>query len=354
MQPPQLKRGLFGFTGPSVRLLLADRDRMFIRAAEQARTAEATAFELQAQMDSVMAKASEKEQRVVAAEAEAADLRTDRDATREELNRVAAQVGELRAELQDASLDAQEARAEVQGANAALGLAEERMRVAEERAAHREGDLAVLRHELGSARRDFLAQIQRARTAERRIEQLTAERDAMLEEYESELGGLAAELELARAAAPAPPPKAAPPTAQRFAAVEVSTEHGPGQVLDSVRERAEAEIRQAERTRIKIRQEVDRLAEWRAQLAPAALAVRAAIAETKLRANRVGDGVRDALDPVSDAIAALGARLDALSELSAAAAPADSESWISVIELEEREQVQDEASDAPASRGWSR
>ena len=41
MQALQLKRGLFGYTPESVRLLLADRDKMFIRAAEQARAAEA-------------------------------------------------------------------------------------------------------------------------------------------------------------------------------------------------------------------------------------------------------------------------------------------------------------------------
>ncbi len=373
MQAPQLKRGLFGYTGPSVRLLLADRDKMFLRAAEQARTAEATVLELQAEVDTLKAAASENEQRVVAAEArateaaekasaaqaEAADLRTDRNATREELNRAVAQVEELRAEVQDARLDALEARAEVQGAKAELGLAEERMRVAEHQAARQEPDLAVLRRELGSARRDFLVQNQRARTAETQIEQLTAERDGMREEFEAELGDLAAELQLARAAAAsaavAPPPQEAINTAEELTAMVASPEQARDRVLDTARERAEAELRQAERTRREIRQEVDQLAEWRARLASAALAVRAAIAETKLRANRVGDGVRNAVDPVNDAIAALGDRLAGLSELSRPpAAESDSEPWFPVIKLEEREQVAGEASDAPATWGPSR
>ncbi len=367
MQAPQLKRGLFGYTGPSVRLLLADRDKMFLHAAEQARTAEATVLQLLAEVDTLRADASEKEQRVVeaearatdaaekasAAQAEAADLRTDRNATGEELNRAVAQVEELRAEVQDARVDALEARAEVQGATAELGLAEERMRVAEQHAARQERDLADLRRELGSARRDFLVQNQRARTAEAQIEQLRAERDAMREEFEGELGGLAAELQLAAvaSAAVAPPPQEAPNTAEELTARVASPEQALDQFLDRARERADAELRQAERTRREIRQEVDRLAEWRARLASAALAVRAAIVETKLRANRVGDGVRNAVDPVNDAIAALGDRLAALSELSGppASAESDSESWFPLIRLEEHERVAGEASDAPAS-----
>src|SRR6266545_3754145 len=53
MQELPLKRGLFGYTPESVRLLLADRDKMFIRAAERAREAEALVLDLQSSAPSL-------------------------------------------------------------------------------------------------------------------------------------------------------------------------------------------------------------------------------------------------------------------------------------------------------------
>src|SRR6266542_2135968 len=75
MQELPLKRGLFGYTPESVRLLLADRDKMFIRAAERAREAEALVLELRSEMEALKAQIEERQEALRPAEAEAANLR---------------------------------------------------------------------------------------------------------------------------------------------------------------------------------------------------------------------------------------------------------------------------------------
>ena len=78
MQVLRLKRGLFGYTPESVRLLLADRDKMFIRAAEVARAAEALVLELRAEVEALKAQVEERQGGLRPAESEAAGRRTDR------------------------------------------------------------------------------------------------------------------------------------------------------------------------------------------------------------------------------------------------------------------------------------
>jgi len=218
MQALQLKRGLFGYTPESVRLLLADRDKMFIRAAEQARAAEALVLELRSEVEALTAQFEERQEALRAAEAEATDLRTDRDATRVELDRAAASVAQL-------TTDVEASRKE-------LADAQELMRVADAQLARQNGDLAVLRQELGSARRDFLIQNQRARSAENRVEELEAELLSATERLEAELVSTrerleeelrwtSEELDTARAAAASAPP--APAEAGPTAAEELSS-----------------------------------------------------------------------------------------------------------------------------------
>ena len=351
MQALQLKRGLFGYTPESVRLLLADRDKMFIRAAEQARAAEALVLELRSEVEALTAQFEERQEALRAAEAEATDLRTDRDATRVELDRAAASVAQL-------TTDVEASRKE-------LADAQELMRVADAQLARQNGDLAVLRQELGSARRDFLIQNQRARSAENRVEELEAELLSATERLEAELVSTrerleeelrwtSEELDTARAAAASAPPapaEAGPTAAEELSSVVEAAEQALGRVLDSARVRAEAELREAERARREIREDVERLAAWRERLAPLVRAVRTSIDETQLRAVKVGDGVRDAVDPVTEALQALSDRLAVLSELAGPPAAVDSDSeWAPrVIEIDEEAPDQEGAA---ARRGW--
>src|SRR6266540_3470165 len=82
MQAPQLKRGLFGYTSKSVRLIIADRDA---RTSEQARATEAVVLGLRSGAEILKRQRAEQAEKLRALEAEAADLRADRDATRVDL-----------------------------------------------------------------------------------------------------------------------------------------------------------------------------------------------------------------------------------------------------------------------------
>jgi chromosome segregation ATPase len=352
MQALQLKRGLFGYTPESVRLLLADRDKMFIRAAEQARAAEALVLELRSEVEALQAKLEERQEALRAAEAEAADLRTDRDATRVELDQAAPTVAQL--------------TTEVEAIRRELADAQELVRVADAQVARQNGDLAVLRQELGSARRGFLIQNQRARSAENRVNELEAELvsakrlEAELtstrDRLEAELRWTIAELGVARAAAAEAATavveaQSGPTAAEELSAVVEAVEQALGRVLDSARVRAEAEFREAERARREIREDVERLAEWRERLAPLVRAVRASIDETQLRAVQVGDGVRDAVEPVTEALQALSDRLAVLAELAGPPSAPDEESEraLRVIEINENAPAEDGAG---ARWGW--
>ena len=119
MQELPLKRGLFGYTPESVRLLLADRDKMFIRATERAREAEALVLALRSEMEALKAQIEER-QALRPAEADAADLRADRDATRVELDRAATTVAQLTTDVEAARKELENAQELVRVADAQL------------------------------------------------------------------------------------------------------------------------------------------------------------------------------------------------------------------------------------------
>jgi chromosome segregation ATPase len=341
MQAPQLKRGLFGYTPESVRLLLADRDTMFLRASENARAAEALVLELRAEIESLKTDLAERSEKLRAAEAEAADLRTDRDATSEELERSASEVRRL--------------TGDVETLRQQVSDAEELVRVADAQIARHTGDLALMRQELGTARREFLVQNQRARSAENRIEELQAELASTRDELEFELRRVGGELEAAKEEAASA--QAEPAAAEELSGIVAAAEEALARVLDSARARAAAELRATELARRAIRDEVERLSEWRERLAPLVAAVRASIDETRLRASRIGDGLREAVEPVTDAIEVLGDRLAVLAELSGPSASSQEglEAEPQVVDLQEEEPApQQERSEdgAPAGWGW--
>lgn len=353
MQAPQLKRGLFGYTPKSVRLILADRDKMFVRASEQARAAEALVLELRSEAEALKTKLEGQVERLRALEAEAADLRTDRDATRVELQRAAAEGARLDLALETARRDLEATQHELAGQ-------EERVRVAEQLSAQRNGDLELLRRELGSARRDFLIQNQRARSAETRADELGAELRSVRVELETEIATARAELEAARAeaedAATRPGPEA---TAVELSAALEAAERAMVRIMDGARGRAAEELREAERARRETLAEIERLAAWRDRLAPLVGAVRSSIEEARGRAAGIGDRVDEAVDPLSEAISALSDRLAAFAEL--AALPADGADGpatrrpFHVIELDGQLDEQPGAPDPvdPARRSWS-
>jgi len=351
MQAPQLKRGPFGYTSKSVRLILADRDRTAVRASEQARAAEALVLELRSEAETSKTQLAEQADKLRALGAEAADLRTDRDATRGDLEGAVAEAARLgleltttRRELGTVRHDLETTRHEIETARDELDRQDERRRAAEELSGRRSGEIAVLRQELSLARRDFLIQSQRARSAEARIEELEAELRSMRAELEAGLNAATAELEAARAAveeAAARPVPDSPATAKEPSAVLEAAGRTMARIMDSARTRAAEELREAERARRETLAEIERLAAWRDRLAPLVGVVRSPIEDARERAAGIGDRVGEAVAPLTEAIAALSDRLAAFAELAAlpdeATREPASERSLNLIELDEQD-----------------
>ena len=351
MQAPQLKRGPFGYTSKSVRLILADRDGMLVRASEQARAAEALVLELRSEAETSKTQLAEQAEKLRALGAEAADLRTDRDATRGDLEGAVADAARLgleltttRRELETVRHDLETTRHEIKTARDELDRQDERLRAAEELSARRSGEIAVLRPELGLARRDFLIQSQRARNAEARTEELEAELRSVRAELEAGLSAAKAELEAARAAledAAARPAPDSPATAEEPSAVLEAAGRTMARIMDGARTRAAEELREAERAGRETLAEIERLAAWRDRLAPLVDVVRSTIEDARERAAGIGDRVGEAVAPLTEAIAALSDRLAAFAELAvlpddATREPA-SERSLNLIELDEKD-----------------
>jgi hypothetical protein len=203
MQAPQLKRGLFGYTSKSVHLILADREA---RTSEQARATEAVVLGLRSGAEILKRQRAEQAEKLRALEAEAADLRADRNATRGDLEHAVADATRLgleltatKGELETVRRDLETTRHEIETARDELDR-QERRQAAEEMGGTPSGEIDVLRKELGLARRYFLIQSHRATRAEDRIEELEAELRSVRAELDGGLSAATSELEAAHAA----------------------------------------------------------------------------------------------------------------------------------------------------------
>ncbi|HSL67974.1 MAG TPA: hypothetical protein VK977_07430 [Actinomycetota bacterium] len=354
MQAPQLKRGLFGYTSKSVRLILADRDA---RTSEQARAAEAVVLGLRSGAEILKTQRAEQAEKLRALGAEAADLRADRDATRRDLDGAVADSARLgleltatKRELETVRRDLETTRHEIETARDELDRQDERRRAAEELSGTRSGEIDILRQELGLARRYFLIQSNRATRAEARIEELEAELRSVRADLDGGLRAATAELEAAHAARE----EAAGPADEPSAALEAAG-RTMARIVEDARTRVAEELGEAERARRETLAEIERLAAWRDRLSPLVGVVQSTIEDAKERATGIGDRVDEAVEPLTQAIAALSDRLAALAELAtlpyeATREPA-SERSLELIELDEEDEATGQR--VPARRSWS-
>jgi chromosome segregation ATPase len=117
--------------------------------------------------------------------------------------------------------------------------------------------------------------------------------------------------------------------AERFRAVErsgsTSTTEGLTDVLhaaeralarltDRARENAEQQLGETERVHDAMRQEIDRLAEWRARMAPLTESLPGSIEDVRKEASATADRLREALAPATRALDVLASRLAELAE----------------------------------------
>jgi chromosome segregation ATPase len=276
MEAWQLRRGPFGYTSRSVRLVLADRDRSLVEAWERAKAAEAQVLALRSEAETLKAQLAE-------------------------------QAGQLHAP----------------------GAAEERS-----------GEIAFIRQELSSARWHLLIQGQQVESAEARIEVLEAAVRSLRPELEAGLRTAVADLEAARAAVeeaaarPVPEPSV---TAEGTSVALEAAGWTPAR-MNGAGTHAADELREAERARRETLGEIERLVAWRDRLASLVGVVRSTIEDARERAAGIGDRVDEAVAPLTEAIAELTDRLAGFAELAALAGedtrePA-SERSLNPIELE--------------------
>ena len=95
MEAPKLRRGPFGYTSRSVRLVLADRDGLLAEASERAGAAEAQVLDVRSEAETLKTQLAERAEQLGALGAEAAELRIDRDTARRELEEAIADAARL-------------------------------------------------------------------------------------------------------------------------------------------------------------------------------------------------------------------------------------------------------------------
>ena len=351
MEAPKLRRGPFGYTSRSVRLVLADRDGLLAEASERAGAAEAQVLDVRSEAETLKTQLAAQAEQLGALGAEAADLRIDRDAARRELEGAVADAARLqleltatRRQLETVQQDQEAIRLGSETARGGPDLRDEPLRAAGESS----GEIAFIRNELSSARRHFLIQSQQIKSAEARIEVLETEVRSLRPELEAGLGAAVADLEAARAAVdevaarPAPDPSvAAEGTSVVLETAGWTTAPMNGAGMNGAGTHAAEELREAERARRETLAEIERLAACRDRLASLVGVVRSTIEDAGERAAGIGDRVDEAVAPLTDAIEELSVRLAAFAEL--AALPGEdtrepaSERSLNLVELEEQD-----------------
>jgi seryl-tRNA synthetase len=305
MPAPKLRRGPFGYSSRSVHLVLADRDASLAQASQRAGAAEEQVLDLRSEAETLRT--------------QLADLRTDRDAARRELEgavadavRLQLQLTATRRQLETIQSDQEAIQLGSEAARGGPDLQGEPVRAAEEGS----GEIALIREELTSARRHFLIQSRQIMSAEARIEVLENEVRSLRPELEAGLSAAVADLQAARAtvdevaARTAPDPSvtaedAAVPEAAGWAAARMN---GAGT-------HAAEELREAERARGQTLVEIERLAASRDRLASLVGEVRSTIEDAGEGAAGIGDRVDEAVAPLATAIHELNLRLAAFAEL---------------------------------------
>jgi DNA repair exonuclease SbcCD ATPase subunit len=385
-----LKRGVFGYTSKSVGLLLADRNRMFLEAAEESRVALARVADLEEAVKAAEQELDQgtKELRTALEAAEA--LRSELEATRNVLENSRAdgrlheeRVDELEAALGQRDADSERARsaeAEVDGLRTQLERVTDALRQQDDRAAAREALTEQLRTELeqtrgriGSAHLETQAAVQRAEAAEARNREveaelastksalegsgdLTASLQADLEESRRDVASLRSELEVRLGSTPLPPERIAgeAATAGEVSALLRSTEEAMARIIEEARVRSDEELQEAELVRAEIQDETEQLRAWRDRVSPLVGEVRLSVEQARTRSTDLRDRVHEALDSMTDTIMALGVRLEELGQVAAIPTKSTQGAEIDtgfprVIEIREPEAAVEGLSDGPES-----
>lgn len=327
MSDPRLKKGLFGYTEDSVRVLLEDRDRMFQQASEEARAAEARAEQLRSAVEVSERELNEGVEELRMALEETTSLRSELETVRGELDAAKASSREDAS----AAVDLVEARAQV-------ARLTQRADTAESRAARLQGELEELADERlrdtseGSSAPELEAELSSLRE---RLESLQDEREAALSrslaaearvrDFEADLTSARAELEEARRDAASlrtrvqegqtPPAEAGSPTAKDVSILLQSTEETMARIIQEAKIRTDAELAEAERAWGRVQEDTRRLRAWRERVAPLVGEFRESVEDARQRAAEIPAQVLEALSPMTEVVEALGRRLEEMAQV---------------------------------------
>ena len=336
MQAPKLRRGPFGYSSRSVHLVLADRDASLAQASQRAGAAEAQVLDLRTEAETLRT--------------QLADLSTDRDAARRELEgavadavRLQLQLTATRRQLETIQSDQEAIQLGSEAARGEPDLQGEPVRAAEEGS----GEIALIREELTSARRHFLIQSRQIMNAEARIEVLETEVRSLRPELEAGLSAAVADLQAARAAVDEVAVRTAPdPSVMAEDAAVPEAAGWAAERMNGAGTHAAEELREAERARGQTLVEIERLAASRDHLASLVGEVRSTIADAGEGAAGIGDRVDEAVAPLAAAIHELNLRLAAFAEL--AEVPSEdtrdpaAERSLNLVRLEEGDDAEDQ------------
>jgi chromosome segregation ATPase len=278
MEQPTLKRGIFGFSASSVRQILADRERMFIRVSDEAKEARASLTKLDLELAEIR-----REKERLAADLELVTADADRAHTT-----LAERDAEIVAQRQAVT----ELTSQMSAARAEVGASEEKRRSLEI-------TLTGLREQLDATNH--------------RVSELEGELDAARVELDRAHRDLA-EVPPAPIAAAAPPPAAIVPATSLFDALSSAEDAMSSMVADAKRRgRAELERVRSERDRIEV--EIHAMETWRARIAPVAGELPLAVSAMRERLAELSLRIANVLSPTEDAISELQDKLSMIGEL---------------------------------------
>jgi chromosome segregation ATPase len=303
VDPPSLKRSLFGYKARDVRFLIADRDKTFIQASETAASAESRALELQELLDTATADIAEKAGKLKEAEHAIEELKGSVEAANDRSEQAAERTRELEAQQERLQLLLDEARGDARRVTEQLSGTDRK--------------IEELERELGDLRSALEPRTEELRVAQQRVAELeesvaTMQRGAEEATRELETERRRAEEAEARAAELAG--AGSPADAQGLTSILDATQEAVGRLVEQARSMGEEQLGEAQRERDLILAEVEQLTAWRERLEPAIGAVRSSIRDTQARVDEVSDRVREALEPITGAMTALGSRLGELVE----------------------------------------
>jgi chromosome segregation ATPase len=245
---PELKLGLVGYRPKNVRLLLADRDAMFVRAAGEARALEEQVKELVDQLEEARNETARRAEELAASE------QRERD-TASGLERANGRLTLLERDLSEARTAAANDR----------DAAHERSR----ESAEAQGRIVQLEHELGAA--------------------ITQPGGS------SGDGG-----------------SMAPTSPEELSAALVATERALSRIIEGARQRGDQQIRSSQETVEHLGQEISDLTAWRDRIQPIVASIQGSLHEATIRVIQVGDRIQHALGPVTEAMDALASSLSEL------------------------------------------